>query len=101
MQRPISLAACTFLLGVALAAQAEPPSPAKDSETQTARKLTIHGKALNQEGKPVAGAKVHLVASNRTYTREAISETTANNMYSEMCRYLWKSTAPSRSETQS
>jgi hypothetical protein len=68
-----------LLLVSAIAAQAEPPSPAKDSAGQPVHLLTIRGKAINQEGKSVAKAKVHLVAYNTAYNREAVAEATTND----------------------
>lgn len=79
MLRTITIGAGVLLLVWALTAQAEPPNPAKDSAGQPVHLLTIRGKAINQEGKPVAKAKVHLVACNTAYNREAVAETTTND----------------------
>lgn len=79
MLRAMFAGAGVLVLVSTMAVQAEPPSPAKDSAGQPVRLLTIRGKAINQEGKPVAKAKVHIVAYNTAYNREAVAETTTNN----------------------
>jgi peroxiredoxin len=79
MQRLIILTACSSLLfGLGMTAQAEPPSPAKNSAGPAVHTLTIRGKATDHERKVVAGAKVFLLTANRVPSsafRPTVAET--------------------------
>lgn len=78
MQRWYWLALWALLLGPAISAPGEPPSPGKQVDGKPVHPLTIRGQATDHEGKPVMGAKVFLISANRVGHRSVIAKTATN-----------------------